>query len=210
MSDPPPPGAYPPPPSDTPPPGFSPPPPGPSRKIWLIPVLVVALAIVVAAVSLTAALVLSGDEDDELPSGPAVLRRPVQFLAVRAAQPGPCAAEWLPIASENECLQVGSGMTIGRVDDIRVQPPDPARGSTGFTVAISLTAQDARSFAQLTTTASQAQAPADRIAIVVEGQVLSAPQVASPITGGKVEISGPADLFTRDHTEGLVRRITGR
>jgi preprotein translocase subunit SecD len=101
-------------------------------------------------------------------------------------------------------------MSIGRVDDIRAQPPDPARGSAGFTVAITLTRQDTQSFAQLTTTASQAQPPANRIAILVEGQVVSAPQVTSPITAGKVEISGPSQEFTRAYTEGLVRRITGR
>ncbi|XVQ08781.1 SecDF P1 head subdomain-containing protein [Spirillospora sp. CA-255316] len=209
MSDPPPPGAYPPA-GAYPPPGPYPPPPAPPRRMWLIPVLVVALAIVVAAVSLTVALLLAGDDDDEPPSGPAVLRRPVQFVPVRAVEPAPCKPGWLPDTSAGECLQMGAGMSIGRVDDIRAQPPDPSRGSTGFTVAITLTRQDAQSFGRLTTTASQSQPPANRIAILAEGQVLSAPQVTTPITGGKVEISGPAHEFTRDRTEGLVRRITGR
>ncbi|MFF5264285.1 hypothetical protein ACFY4C_35625 [Actinomadura viridis] len=192
---------------------YPPPPPAPapapvSRNTWLIPVLAVAMVSVVAGAALLAFLFLR--EEDPGAGGPATLRRPVQFLTVRAAEPAPCKAGLLADPSGAECLQVGTGMEIARVDDIRVQPPDPARGRTGYSVAISFTPEDARTFTGMTTTAAQAQSPANRIAIIAEGRVLSAPAVSSPITGGRVEISGPADKFTRDYTTDLVRRITGR
>ncbi|GAA2454225.1 hypothetical protein GCM10010191_86350 [Actinomadura vinacea] len=197
--------------SDSPPYGAYPQPPAAPSPLKPLLVIVLALALVlVVAVAALAAFFLLRDEDDPAQGGPATLRRPVQFLHVRASGPAPCKAGMLPDPSDRECLQVGSGMTIGQVDDIRVKRPDPARGVTGFYVAVSFTQKDAQTFTQMTTTASRAQPPANQIAIVSEGMVLSAPAVATPITGGKVEISGPSHQFTRSYTENLVRRITGR
>ncbi|GAA3980281.1 hypothetical protein GCM10023085_73270 [Actinomadura viridis] len=194
----------------TPPYGAYPPPPPapPPRRTWLIPVLALAVVPVVAGAALLAFLLLR--EEDPAAGGPATLRRPVQFLAVQASEPVPCKPGLLADPSGTECLQVGTGMEIARVADIRVQTPDPARGRTGYSVAISFTPEDARTFTELTTTAAQAQSPANRIAIIAEGRVLSAPAVSSPINGGKVEISGPSGQFTKDYTTDLVRRITGR
>jgi preprotein translocase subunit SecD len=100
-------------------------------------------------------------------------------------------------------------MTVGRVADIRAQGPDPSQGRTGHIVAVTFVPDDARTFTAMTAAAARAQPPANRIAIVAEGRVLSAPAVAEPISGGTVQISGPPATFTRDYTEGLVRRITG-
>ncbi|MFI0355796.1 SecDF P1 head subdomain-containing protein [Actinomadura sp. 9N407] len=199
MSDPPPYGAFPPPPPTAP----------PRRAPWLIPVIVVAVVLVVAVAALVTFVLLSAD-DDSGREGPAVLREPVRFLAVQASEPAPCAAGLLPDPSGGECLKLGAGMTVDRVDDIHAQSPDPERGRTGYSVAISFNREDAQAFTRLTETAARAQDPANRIAIIAEGKVLSAPTVSSPITGGSVEISGPSAQFTKDYTQDLVRRITGR
>jgi hypothetical protein len=190
---------------------FPPPPPfsgPPSRRLaWLIPVLVVGVVIVLCLVGVVTYLVVR--DEDATEGGPAQLRRPVSFAPVRSSAPGPCGPGTLEDETDGQCLQVGSGMTIHRVEDIRVQPPGGASGSTGFTVAMTFTSQDSQAFATLTAAAAQQQPPANRIAIVAEGRLLSAPTVSAAITGGKVEISGPSSRFTRDYTENLVRRITG-
>ncbi|GLW66282.1 hypothetical protein Arub01_45260 [Actinomadura rubrobrunea] len=164
---------------------------------------------VVVAVGLAAFLLLR-DQKDADSGGPTTLKRPVRFLAVEAVEAAPCGIGLLPDPDSGECLKVGSGMTVGRVDDIRVQPPDPVSGRNGYSVRITLTRQDAQAFAALTAAAARAQPPANRIAIVAEGQVLYSPQVSSPIPGGEVEISGPPEKFTKEHTEAMLRRITGR
>jgi preprotein translocase subunit SecD len=148
-------------------------------------------------------------EKDPLERGPSTLSRPVSFVPVQAAADGPCRPGWLEDPSDGKCLQTGSGMTVRRVEGIRVQTPGGASGRTGYTVAISFGSTDARTFAAMTEAAARRQDPANRIAIVAEGRVLSAPAVATAITGGQVEISGPSTRFTREYTEDLVRRITG-
>ncbi|MEU6040826.1 hypothetical protein ABZ801_36080 [Actinomadura sp. NPDC047616] len=184
----------------------------PPNRSWLLPHLLLGLVFVIAVVAVAALVTFRvlRDQEDPDTGGPTVLSRPVRFLAVQKSEPGPCKPGLLPDLSSVECLQVGSGMTIGRVADIRVRPPDAARGRTSHVVAISLIRQDAQTFATMTTKAAQAQPPANRIAIIAEGRVLSAPAVTSPITGGEIEITGSASQFTKEYTEGLVHRITGR
>ncbi|MEW2352336.1 hypothetical protein [Spirillospora sp. NPDC029432] len=168
--------------------------------------------LVVGAVTVLGVAVLGAyallREKDPAAGGSGRLKQPVSFVPVLAAADGPCGQAWLADPSDGRCLQVGSGMTIREVEDIRVRPPG-SEGRTTHTVAMSFTPADARTFAALTAAAAKRQEPANRIAVLAQGEVLAAPTVAAPITGGKVEISGPADRFTEAYTEDLVRRILG-
>ncbi|MFB4315273.1 hypothetical protein [Actinomadura sp. 21ATH] len=200
QSDPPPYGAQPP------PPPFSPPPSLPPRRTWLIPVLILGTVAVLGAALLGAYALLR--EKDPADGGPARLKQPVSFVPVRATAAAPCERGWLAEPGSGQCLQVGSGMTIREVEDIRVRPPG-SEGRTTHAVTMSFTPADARTFAALTAAAARQPEPANRIAVLAQGEVLAAPTVTAPITGGKVEITGSADRFTRAYTEDLVRRITG-
>ncbi|MFC7616118.1 hypothetical protein ACFQV2_24255 [Actinokineospora soli] len=71
----------------------------------------------------------------------------------------------------------------------------------GWVVIVTLTAQDAMEFGDWTTNHIGQQ-----LAIVVDGDVVSAPTIEGPILGGSVQISGP---FTKDEAEDLADAITG-
>lgn len=66
-------------------------------------------------------------------------------------------------------------------------------------VAIRLTPEGARTFAQITS-ANVGR----RMAIVLDGRIISAPVILNPITGGSLQITGG---FTREDARALARRI---
>ncbi|MFJ2766310.1 SecDF P1 head subdomain-containing protein [Streptomyces sp. NPDC087300] len=68
------------------------------------------------------------------------------------------------------------------------------QGGSGWLVDIAFTNRGAQRFTDLTTELSRQQPPTNEVAIVLDGQVLSAPSVSSTIPNGKVQISG---TFTR-------------
>ena len=74
--------------------------------------------------------------------------------------------------------------------------PNAMPGSTNWMVRVTLSAAGAKSLAELTRKVSQAKPPADELALVVDGRVLSAPHVRDTITGASVVVSlkgGEAD-----------------
>jgi len=79
-----------------------------------------------------------------------------------------------------------------------------ASGS-GWVVNLSFTPAGSAKFAQITGTLAQQTQPANQFAIVVDGDVLSAPAVMSAITGGKAQISG---TFTKDDAQALAAGIS--
>jgi preprotein translocase subunit SecD len=76
---------------------------------------------------------------------------------------------------------------------------DPATGKHG--VNIRFDAEGADAFARLT-----AENVGERIAIVIDGEVLTAPIVREPISGGRVQISGN---FTGEEANGLAVALAG-
>ncbi|MFB4297335.1 hypothetical protein [Actinomadura sp. NTSP31] len=229
---PPPSGEGPPPPPFAPPPGYGPapgappaafplpgsaqaPPPPRSRRT---PVLLLAGGAALVAVLLLAGAVtyLATRGGDGYDGGPAALRQPMILQQVAEVSHAPCAAGTLPEApgtqpeaSGASCYRLaGGGMTVRRVRHMKAVPP--AGGTTSWAVQMELTEADARAFGDLTGQAARQApgSPANRIAMVVGGRVLSAPTVSGgPITGGSVQISG---RFTRSEAEDLIARITGR
>jgi len=64
---------------------------------------------------------------------------------------------------------------------------------TGWEVDLDFDAAGARAFAAVTQRLATLTTPGNQIALEVDGSVLSAPAIASPITGGKAVISGTFD-----------------
>ena len=72
----------------------------------------------------------------------------------------------------------------------------------GWALTLDLNARDTKTFADWTTDHT-----GERLAIVVDGEVVVAPTIQGAITGGEVQITGN---YTRDDVEDLRDRITGR
>jgi preprotein translocase subunit SecD len=128
----------------------------------------------------------------------------IRFLPVTDSTPGACTSGGSPSADGSECYRLGEGMTVTRVRDIRVAGPDAA--NPGWRIDLELMPSDAPAFAELTRKASTEApgSPRRQVAIVVGAKVVSAPEVQSPIPGGKIQIQGG---FTRQSAEGLVKQI---
>lgn len=74
-----------------------------------------------------------------------------------------------------------------RVTDAQALIP---QGQVAWIVTLKFDDVGAQQFAQATTHLSTQQQPLNQFAIVLDGQVIEAPQVNNPITGGSAEISG--------------------
>ncbi|MES9603284.1 hypothetical protein [Actinomadura sp. NPDC000929] len=209
---------HPPPAPYGPPPGALPPPSPTRGRGPLVIVLVAVTAVVLVAVcGLGAYLVLreDGGSSAAASSGPVDLRVPLTFQLVASVSAPPCAGGAVTVTGASECYTLGpDALAVRRLEKVEAVPPDPARGSPGWSVALTLTSADAPRFAELTRGAAAAFAarePGGRMAMLVGGALVSEPaQVMQAITGGEVEINGPAATFTRAYAEGLVRRMTGR
>lgn len=66
----------------------------------------------------------------------------------------------------------------------------PTQGAGGWQVDLTLTTSGAKKFADATKTLSAQKSPNNQFAIILDGIVMSAPQVNEPILGGSATISG--------------------
>lgn len=78
----------------------------------------------------------------------------------------------------------------------------PQQGAGGWQVDLTMTSDGARKFADVTTQLSAAQTPQNQFGIVLDGLVVSAPEVNEPILGGSATISG---TFTADEARALAQ-----
>jgi len=67
--------------------------------------------------------------------------------------------------------------------------PSAQSGSTNWSLRVTFTAMGATRFQELTKEASEATPPATKVLMLVDGEVVSAPNVMEPITGGNVMIA---------------------
>ncbi len=91
-------------------------------------------------------------------------------------------------ATSTAYLVEPASLAAGDVATVRAgesEQPD----STAWVVRLTFTATGAKRFEELTTEASGATPPANKIVIVVDGEVVSAPAVMSPILGGEASIA---------------------
>ncbi|GAA2445032.1 protein translocase subunit SecD [Actinomadura vinacea] len=96
-----------------------------------------------------------------------------------------------------------------QVSDASAMPPDSTQGQSSWWVSLKFKSQGARQFGQATTEAYQAyqmdqSSPRSQIAIVLDGQVVSAPSISKgAITGGTAQIDGPPESFTQTYATDL-------
>ncbi len=177
-----------------PPPPYFPPAPPPRRSNMPLVIALGALALMLVAL---AAIVIFVAARKPASSG-GTLKQALQFRRVTAVTQSACTSGGVPSVKGDACYQLGDGMTVSKVRNITLHSPDPAHGSSSFSVEIGLFPSDAERLGTLTTEASKTQPPGDQLAIVAAGKVVSAPSVQEPITGGTLMMVGN---FTRDQAQ---------
>lgn len=78
----------------------------------------------------------------------------------------------------------------------------PQQGAGGWQVDLTLTTEGAKKFATATRDLYEKQQPENQFGIILDGLVVSAPQVNEPILGGQATISG---TFTADEARALAQ-----
>jgi protein-export membrane protein SecD/preprotein translocase SecF subunit len=98
-----------------------------------------------------------------------------------------------------------------QVDSAEAVPPDPAQGRPGWAVDLAFTSRGTGQFHDVTRDAyttyrNDPASPLRKVAIVLDGRVISAPEITNgPISGGRAEISGNAGSFTEEYATDLAR-----
>ena len=128
--------------------------------------------------------------DPATPSGPTQLTEPLELAIVAETSSTPCTEDALPGPDGSECLSLGDGMTITEVEELTMATPTTglSTDSDEDVLQLTMTSQDGEDFHELTSRA--AEQPHPRIAIVVDGEVVSAPMLDQAIPGGAIEIAG--------------------
>ncbi len=95
------------------------------------------------------------------------------------------------------------------VDKANAMPPNAQQGQASWSVSLKFDGKGARQFGEVTTDASRAyqqnpSSPQAQVAIVLDGQVVSAPAIREgPITGGTASIDGPPESFDQQYATDL-------
>ncbi len=122
---------------------------------------------------------------------------------------GECASVLLPGDAGTLCD--GSGLAYD-VAEAKLISPEVSHasvvdaGAGQYAISLELTSAGAAILQAMTTAAVASAPPGNQLAIVVDGEVLSAPAVAEPLTDGTVQIAGG---FTRERASELAERIVG-
>ncbi|MEW2355585.1 protein translocase subunit SecD [Spirillospora sp. NPDC029432] len=96
-----------------------------------------------------------------------------------------------------------------QVSDASAMPPDATQGQSSWWVSMKFKSQGGRQFGEVTTDAYRAYqqnpgSPRSQVAIVLDGQVVSAPSISrGAITGGTAQIDGPPESFTQTYATDL-------
>lgn len=174
--------------------------------------LVGGLVLLLIAIVVTGVVLVIKRSDDKPAAAPAARTKPsdptaVEFRRVLSAKAGTCPT---PAPAGTACDAKGMRYTLGKVelDGSKVTEVKTGIQENGgnWYVGLTLDSEGTKLFAQLTTALAKRTPPANQLAIVVHDQVVTAPSVMSPITAGKIEISGG---YTRDSAEELATKITG-
>ncbi|GAB3653176.1 hypothetical protein GCM10027589_11210 [Actinocorallia lasiicapitis] len=159
------------------------------------------LAAIIVIGLCSAAVVMTGVLIAVARSTQTTLATPLAIYPVTVATPGTtCAQQGVAgfDGPEPACYQVSAdSLNVKKVGDVKVQQlPD---GSYGLSVQ--LIGADKKRFGEITQLNLQKQ-----VAMVVNNRVITAPRVDSPVTGGKLLITG---AFTQPAADQLARALTG-
>ncbi|MDN5724702.1 MAG: hypothetical protein L0G99_02050 [Propionibacteriales bacterium] len=137
----------------------------------------------------------------------------LSFHPVLEVNPAPCAAEATvppglpdPSSPESSCLRGDQArLTVDRLADVKAEIP-PNQTTMTWQVTMTLEPDDAQAMAELTTDLADNSDPQNRLAVLLDEKIITAPAVAGPIAGGTVIITGN---YTQQEAEDLARRLGG-
>lgn len=188
-------------------------PPRRSRGPLLIVGGLVLLLVLLLGVGALLFVTRSSDGKPAAKESPAVNTKPsdpkaVEFRRVLAKKPGTCPS---PAPDGTACDDKGIVYTVGKVEldgshVSEVKTGYNTGGSTYWYVSLDLDPEGTKLFGQLTASLAKQVPPANQLAVLVHGQVVTAPTVQSAISGSKIQISGN---YTRETAEALAKKITG-
>ncbi|WP_154814402.1 SecDF P1 head subdomain-containing protein [Actinophytocola xinjiangensis] len=158
------------------------------RRFWGVVVLLVAL---VGCSETTG----GSAERTAAPTGAADLLAPIDLARV---VPAPGEGTTALPDSEGQTLHVEEPfLTITRLEGATVE-----QQQTTWGLNITMTPEDGDVFAEWTGAHT-----GEQVAMIVDGQIVSAPMIQGAIPGGKVSISGQ---YSQSEAQALLHQITGR
>lgn len=162
----------------------------PPKTTLLAAIIVIGLCS--AAVVMTGMLVAVARQNQTRLAVPLLIYPVVQQTA------GACTAGTQGVTGpEPSCYQVTEGMVVRKVGGVEVQ----RLRDGGYGVSLQLVGADREAFARITRAQLHKQ-----VVMVVNGQAITAPRVDSPITGGRLLLTG---RFSREGAERLAHDLTG-
>lgn len=129
-------------------------------------------------------------------AGPVDLVIPIEFRPVLTTG---TPATTLPGEDGEELPLAEPIMTVDRLDQAEAKIDEH---TASWVLAFTLTDEDARTFGEWT-----GDHIGERLAMVADDEVLTAPSIQGAITGGRLQITGD---YTRSEAEDLLAKITGR
>lgn len=124
-----------------------------------------------------------------------VLQRFQGFSCEQGASAGRLLPEQQQVVACNEDgtakYVLGKAEVLGTaVADANARPPNAQQGQSSWIVELNFTGQGTEKWADLTGRVTDLQSPRDQVAIVLDGEVVSAPAIQSAIPGGSAQIEG--------------------
>ncbi|WP_143175081.1 SecDF P1 head subdomain-containing protein [Cryptosporangium aurantiacum] len=161
--------------------------------------------LIVAMVTILVAGLAFWNSTEPVPAEPVTksytgaLATPVRIVPVTGVDQGGCAGRGTPGRTVGDgCYRLGSGgMTVTMVERVNT-----ALQNGQWLIEVRFSSADTVAFRALTS-----QHVGKQLALVVEGTVLAAPEVAAPITAGKVQIVGG---FTKKDVDAVFTELTTR
>lgn len=117
--------------------------------------------------------------------GPVELTSPIEFAVVEETAAAPCGQDYLAGPEGQQCFRLGDGVEVSELDQLEL---DESGGSGEEVLLLTMKPDDGEAFRELT--AAAVQRPEPRIAMVVAGEVVSAPMLDQEIAGGQLQIAG--------------------
>jgi preprotein translocase subunit SecD len=173
------------------------------RAVWLMVVAVLALA------GCTSETTGAPAKDDSPSVGAVSLVVPIEMRPVVEQETGPGGPPTSTSAApdgdelpgpDGELLTLGEPMmVVEELDGAEIKADET---TAQWMLILDLNEEDARTFGDWT-----ANHTGERLAMVIDGEVVIAPEIQSAITGGQIQITGQ---YTQSQIRDLLDKITGR